>query len=523
MGTSMVAGETLLEMRGISKGFPGVQALAAVDFEVRRGEVHAIVGHNGAGKSTLIKIMTGADTKDAGQVRLRGREVQFGSPAAAQAAGIATIYQEVNLVPYMTAPENIFLGREPEGAFGRIDWPRMRREAATLIEGLGVQVDLGTPVMRLGVALQQMVALARAVSLQATLVVMDEPTSSLDAAEVRVLFAVIRRLQASGVGIIYISHRMEEIFTLADRVTVLRNGRLVSTLAIGETDELSLVALMLGRDPEEVRASGATAFSEAGAVSQGAPVLEVEHLSRRNAPIDVSLQVGQGQIVGLAGLLGSGRTELARTIFGADRAEGGLIRVGGKLRRIRSPRDAVRAGMGLVSEDRKIEGIVPALSVHDNILLAALPLFTRMGILQRGKQRRAVAEMIRRLDIRTPSPNTPVRNLSGGNQQKVILARWLCRQPKLLILDEPTRGIDVGAKAEIQRLIDELARAAGMGILMISSELEEVIEGSDRLAIMKDGRKIGEMTHAEASEVAVMQVIAQARTAAPPLPERGGG
>jgi len=368
-----------------------------------------------------------------------------------------------------------------------------------------------------------MVALARAVSLQATLVVMDEPTSSLDAAEVRVLFAVIRRLQASGVGIIYISHRMEEIFTLADRVTVLRNGRLVSTLAIGETDELSLVALMLGRDPEEVRASGATAFSEAGAVSQGAPVLEVEHLSRRNAPIDVSLQVGQGQIVGLAGLLGSGRTELARTIFGADRAEGGLIRVGGKLRRIRSPRDAVRAGMGLVSEDRKIEGIVPALSVHDNILLAALPLFTRLGILQRGKQRRAVAEMIRRLDIRTPSPNTPVRNLSGGNQQKVILARWLCRQPKLLILDEPTRGIDVGAKAEIQRLIDELAREAGMGILMISSELEEVIEGSDRLAIMKDGRKIGEMVHAEASEVAVMQLIAQARTAAPPLPERGGG
>ena len=500
---------SLLEMRGITKGFTGVQALDGVDFDVRRGEVHALVGHNGAGKSTLIKIMTGAYSKDSGCITLQGREVSFSTPAAAQDAGIATIYQEVNLVPYMTAPENIFLGREPRSAFGRVDWARMRRAARDVLDGLGVRVDLGVPVMNLSVALQQMVALARAVSLRAVLVVMDEPTSSLDTAEVRVLFDVIRRLQKNGVGIVYISHRMEEIFTLADCATVLRNGRLVSTLPIAETDTLGLVALMLGRNPQEVRAQGLTAFSETAAAATGKTMLDVEHLTRGHMPDDVSLRVGKGEIMGLAGLLGSGRTELARTIFGADRAEGGTIAVDGKSCRINSPRDAVRAGLGLVSEDRKTEGIVPALSVRDNILLAALPLFARLGVLDMGRQRRVVDEMIRRLDIRTPSPATPIRNLSGGNQQKVILARWLCRNPKLLILDEPTRGIDVGAKAEIQRLIDELARAQGMSILMISSELEEVIEGSDRVAVMKDGRKLGEFAHAEASEDRVMKAISE--------------
>lgn len=501
--------DTLLEMRGIVKGFPGVQALMGVDFDVRRGEVHALIGHNGAGKSTLIKILTGAYPKDGGQISLQGREVSFHSPAEAQAAGIATIYQEVNLVPYLSAPENIFLGREPRGRWGRVDWVQMRREAGELLAGLGVYVDLGVPVMHLSVALQQMVGLARAVSLQAALVVMDEPTSSLDAAEVRVLFEVIGRLKRSGVGIIYISHRMEEIFTLADRVTVLRNGQLVTTVPIAQTDTLSLVALMLGRNPEQVRASGLTAFSETGAAGGRETVLEVEHLTRGQAPDDVSLRVGKGEIVGLAGLLGSGRTELARVIFGADRAEAGTIAVHGRRRRIRSPRDAVRAGLGLVSEDRKTEGIVPALSVRDNILLAALPLFTWLGVLEVSRQRAVVGEMIRRLDIKTPSPATPVRNLSGGNQQKVILARWLCRQPSLLILDEPTRGIDVGAKAEIQRLIDELAREQGMGILMISSELEEVIEGSDRVAVIKDGRKLGELAHAEANEDRVMQALSE--------------
>jgi len=501
--------DTLLRMRGINKGFPGVQALDGVNFDVRGGEVHSLVGHNGAGKSTLIKILTGAYSRDGGAITLNGRPVSFATPAAAQAGGIATIYQEVNLVPYMTAPENIFLGRELHAGFGRIDWARMRREAGSLLDGLGVRVPIGVPVMRLSVALQQMVALARAVSLQASLVVMDEPTSSLDTAEVRVLFDVIRRLKENGVGIVYVSHRMEEIFTLSDRVTVLRNGQLVATLPIGETDELSLVALMLGRRPEEVRHSGLTAFSTATTDTNRPTVLNVEHLTHGHMPDDVSLQVHKGEIVGLAGLLGSGRTELVRTIFGADRANAGTIAVDGQRRRIRSPRDAVRAGLALVSEDRKTEGIVPALSVRDNLLLAALPLFTRLGVLDGRRQRAVVDEMIRRLDIKTPRATTPIRNLSGGNQQKVLLARWLVRNPKVLMLDEPTRGIDVGAKAEIQKLIDELAREQGMSILMISSELEEVIEGSDRVAVMKEGRKLGELSHDEASEDRVMQAISE--------------
>ncbi len=317
--------DTVLRMQGITKSFPGVLALAGVDFDVLPGEVHSLVGHNGAGKSTLIKIMSGAYTKDGGHMYLKGQEVSFSTPAASQQAGIATIYQEVNLVPFRTAPENIFYGREPMARFGRIDWSRMRREARELLDGLGIQIDLNVPVMQLGVALQQMVSLARAVSLRASLLVMDEPTSSLDTAEVKVLFGVIERLKKSGVGMIYVSHRMDEIFALSDRVTVLRNGQLVATMAINQTDELTLVAQMMGRNPDEVRASGLTAFSETGAAHSTETMLEVEHLTRGRAPDDVSLRVGKGEIVGLAGLLGSGRTELARTIFGADRADRGTV------------------------------------------------------------------------------------------------------------------------------------------------------------------------------------------------------
>jgi ribose transport system ATP-binding protein len=499
----------LLEMRDISKHFTGVQALSAVDFDVERGEVHALVGHNGAGKSTLIKILTGAYERDSGEIRIDGERVTFANPGAAQAVGVGAIYQEVNLIPYLSAPENIFLGREPRGGFRRVDWRAMRREAGRLLDDFGVSCNLDAPVNRLGVATQQMVALARLVSLEAKLVVMDEPTSSLDDAEVRVLFSVIGRLRERGVGLIYVSHRMDENFALADRITVLRGGKLVRTLRTTQTDPVEIIALMLGRKVEDVRASGVTAFSEARVDVERGLVLDVAHLSRGNMPDDVSLSVHRGEIVGLAGLLGSGRTELARTIFGADAADGGTITMNGRLVRAHSPHEAVRAGMGLVSEDRKIDGIVPALSVADNIMLAALPLFARLGILEKARQRAAVDKMIERLDIRTPTPNTPVRNLSGGNQQKVILARWLCRRPALLILDEPTRGVDVGAKLEIQRLIDELAREDGMGILMISSELEEVIEGSDRVAVMKDGRKLGEFLRGEATEERVMKAISE--------------
>lgn len=504
-----MAAQSLLQMRGVTKVFPGVQALQSVDFDVRRGEVHALVGHNGAGKSTLIKILTGAYAKDGGRIELGAKDVSFTSPAASQAAGIATIYQEVNLVPYLTAPENIYLGREPRTRFGTVNWTRMRRDAARLLEGFGVSVDLTVPVSQISFALQQMVTIARAVSLNARLVVMDEPTSSLDAAEVQVLFGVIRQLRADGVGIIYVSHRLDEIFALADRVTVLRDGRIVTTARVSEIDTLSLVAHMLGRDPEQVRHSGMTAFSEAGATT-GETVLEVKHLSGEIVPRDVSLRTHKGEVVGLAGLLGSGRTELARVIFGLDRAVAGTVAMGGRGRRIRSPRAAVRAGMGYVTEDRKVDGIIPELSVRDNILLAALPLLSRLGVTSPRRQRHVVDELIRRLDIRTPSPSTPVGRLSGGNQQKVLLARWLCRRPRFLILDEPTRGIDVGAKLEIQRLIQELAREQGMSLLMISSELEEVAEGSDRVVVIKDGRTLGELARAEASADRVMKLISEA-------------
>jgi len=498
----------LLEMRGIVKSFPGVMALRGVDFDVSEGEVHGIVGHNGAGKSTLIKILTGAYSRDGGTILLDGRSVQFHTPAAAQAGGIATIYQETNLVPYLSAAENIFLGREPRRPWGAVDWKAMRREADRLLCGLGIRLDVRVPTMRLSIAMQQMVMLARAVCLNARLVVMDEPTSSLDLNEVRVLFDVIRRFQSEGVGIIYISHRFDEIFALTDRVTVLRDGRLVRTLPTKDTNKLELVALMLARKTTDVEASGQTAFKETVAEGSREPLLEVDHLTRRPAPLDVSVTVRRGEIVGLAGLLGSGRTELARAIFGADRPERGVITMAGRKVRIRSPRDAVRAGIGYTPEDRKTEGIVPALSVRDNIVLAALPHFTRFGILSTRRQRAIADELIKRLDIRTPSPSTPLRNLSGGNQQKVILARWLCRRPRLLLMDEPTRGIDVGAKAEVQRLIDEVAQD-GLGVLMISSELEEVMEGSDRVVVMQEGQKVGELSHGEATEERVLRMISQ--------------
>jgi galactofuranose transport system ATP-binding protein len=498
----------LLEMRGIVKSFPGVMALRSVDLDVFRGEVHGIVGHNGAGKSTLIKILTGAYSRDSGSITLDGRPVHFHTPAAAQAGGIATIYQETNLVPYLSAAENIFLGREPRLRWGAVDWKAMRREADTLLSGLGIRLDVRVPTMRLSIAMQQMVMLARAVCLNARLVVMDEPTSSLDANEVRVLFGVIRRFQAEGIGIIYISHRFDEIFALTDRVTILRDGRLVRTMLTKDTNKLELVALMLARNTTEVEASGQTAFKEGSATGSGEALLEVDGLTRRPAPVDVSISVHKGEIVGLAGLLGSGRTELVRAIFGADRPERGVIKMAKRKLRIRSPRDAVHAGLGYTPEDRKTEGIVPQLSVRDNIVLASLPHFTRFGILSLRRQRAIADELIKRLDIRTPSPSTPLRNLSGGNQQKVILARWLSRRPQLLLMDEPTRGIDVGAKAEVQRLIDEVAQD-GVGVLMISSELEEVIEGSHRVIVMQEGRKVGELPHAEANEEHVLRMISQ--------------
>jgi ribose transport system ATP-binding protein len=497
---------TLLQMEAITKGFPGVVALAGARLRVGRGEVHALVGENGAGKSTLIKILTGAYRRDGGTITFDGRPVDFQSPRQAQEGGISTIYQEVNLVPFRSVAENIFLGREPR-RWGLLDWGRMHREADALLRRLGVAVDVTQPLNTLTLALQQMVAIARAVSFQSRLVVMDEPTSSLDEREVETLFGVIRGLKADGVSVIFVSHRLDELYAICDRVTIMRDGHTVDERAMGEISRLELVARMLGRELGELQRAGATAFDSSRHHAEGL-LLEAEGLARGRRLQDVDISVRAGEIVGLAGLLGSGRSETARAIFGADPLDGGQVRFGGRQARFRSPADAIRAGLGFCAEDRKADGIIPHLSVRENLTLAALPTLQRAGIVSRARQEEIVDRFIKRLGIKTAGPDQKIRELSGGNQQKVLLARWLCLSPKLLILDEPTRGIDVGAKQEIQRLINELADD-GLGVLMISSELEELTEGCDRVTVLRDGRSVAELRAEQISETAMMAAMAQ--------------
>jgi monosaccharide-transporting ATPase len=503
----MTAPEPLLRMEGISKAFPGVRALEGASLTLRRGEVHAVMGQNGAGKSTLIKILTGAYRRDAGTVTLDGEPVDFHSPQQAQAGGVSTIYQEVNLVPFRSVAENIFLGREPR-RLGLIDRRRLHAQAAELLGRVGVQVDVTRPLGTLNVALQQMVAIARAISFEARLVVMDEPTSSLDEAEVGTLFDVIRQLKAAGVSVIFISHRLDEVYAICDRVTIMRDGRTVDERALSEVTRLELVARMLGKELAEVRRSGATGFADATHHAEQR-LLEARGLrgaGRRLEHADVAVRAGE--IVGLAGLLGSGRTELARAIFGADPLQAGELELDGRPVRFGSPADAIRAGIGLAPEDRKSEGIVPEMSLRENLTLALLPAISRHGIVDRRRQQAVVERFIERLDIKTTGPEQKIRELSGGNQQKVLLARWLCLDPRLLLLDEPTRGIDVGAKGEIQALINELADS-GLGVLMISSELEELIEGSDRVVVLRDGRTVAELPHEAVTEDAIMEAMAE--------------
>jgi ribose transport system ATP-binding protein len=493
-------------MDGIVKVFPGSVALDGARLHVGKGEVHAIVGQNGAGKSTLMKVLNGAYRRDGGEIILDGRPVDFASPLQAQRSGVSTIYQEINLVPYRTVAENIFMGREPR-RFGMINWPSMNRQAEALLNQLNVQINVRQPLMTYNVALQQMVAIARAVSFQSKIVIMDEPTSSLDDREVATLFDVIRSLKGSGVSVIYISHRLDELHQVGDRITIMRDGRTIDERSLASITKLEIVALMLGKELGEVRQEGATGFRERRVTADAAPLLEVEHVQRPRMLRDASVTVRPGEIVGLAGLLGSGRTELARVIFGADRMESGQIEYAGKVGAFGSPADAIRAGMGLCSEDRKAEGIVPYMSVRENLTLAALPLLTENGIVDADKQREIVDRFIARLGIKTSDPDQPIRELSGGNQQKVLLARWLCLNPKLLILDEPTRGIDVGAKAEIQALIDELADA-GLGVLMISSEIEEITEGSDRVTVLSEGVTVAELDKAQISQDLIIRIMA---------------
>jgi monosaccharide-transporting ATPase len=498
--------EPLLQMKNISKTFPGVVALANARLTVARGEVHALVGENGAGKSTLIKILTGAYQRDSGTIIFDRAEINFHSPQQAQANGISTIYQEVNLVPFRSVAENIFMGREPR-RWGFINWRQMNTEAAELLARLGVHVDVTQALLTYNIAIQQMVAIARAVSFKSKLVVMDEPTSSLDEREVATLFDIIRQLKAEGVAVIFISHRLDELYVICDRVTIMRDGQTVDERAINNLSKLELVAKMLGKEQSEVQRSGQTGFDASQHQRTEHALLEANKLQRGRVLKSASVSVRAGEIVGLAGLLGSGRTETARAIFGADPIEAGEIRLEGQPTHFKSPADAIRAGIGFCSEDRKAEGVIPFMSVRENLTLAALPTLARNGIVSAEKQQEIVERFIKRLGIKTTGPDQKIRELSGGNQQKVLLARWLCLNPKLLILDEPTRGIDVGAKGEIQKLINELA-TNGLGVMMISSELEELTEGSDRVVVMRDRRTVAELDHTAISQDAIIRAMA---------------
>src|SRR5713101_3396020 len=477
----------LLRMEHISKAFPGVIALVGAHLSVNPGEVHALVGQNGAGKSTLIKILTGAYRRDSGTILFDGRTVDFQSPQQAQNNGISTIYQEINLVPFRSVAENVFMAREPR-RWGFIDWRKMRTETATLLERLSVSIDVTQPLMNYNIAIQQMVAIARAISFESKLVVMDEPTSSLNEREVETLFTIIRQLKADGVSVIFVGHRLDELYAICDRVTIMRDGRTVDVCEMKGLPKVELVAKMLGKE----RQHGQTSFTVGQHHVEQNVLLEACELRRGRVLQGASVDVHAGEIVGLAGLLGSGRSEVARAVFGADPVEEGEVRVEGQQVHFHSPADAIHAGIGFCPEDRKMDGIIPYLSVRENLTLAALPTLARNGIVSREKQQEIVDQFIRRLDIKTAGPEQKIRELSGGNQQKVLLARWLCLNPRLLILDEPTRGIDVGAKAEIQALVEELAER-GLGVLMISSELEELLEGSDRVVVLRDGQTVASL------------------------------
>lgn len=495
MVSTATVDEPLLLMRGISKSFPGVQALQDVALEVRAGEVHALVGENGAGKSTLMRILVGVHQRDAGEILLRGRTVEIPSPIHARTLGISIIHQELNQVPALSVAENIFLGREPRRGPGFVDYVEMYDRAGELLQELGLPIDPHRKVGSLTVAEQQLVEIAKALSVEADLLIMDEATAALTVKETERLFQFIRDLRARGVGIIYITHRLEEIFRIADRVTVLRDGRYVATYPIGEVTMDDLIRLMVGRHLDEK-------FPKE-AVPRGEPVLEVRGLTTEGLFEDVTLTLHRGEIVGIAGLVGSGKTHVAHAIFGATPIDAGEIWLQGRPVTIRSPQDAIAHGIGLVTEDRKRLGLVLSMNVRDNITLPVLPELERIGFVDRGREQALVRQAIEELDMAVASPEQIVRQLSGGTQQKVVVAKWLQARAKVLLLAEPTRGIDVGAKVEMYRLMVALAKR-GVGILMVSSELPEILGMSDRILVMHEGRITAEFTREEASQEAIL-------------------
>ncbi|MET9849487.1 sugar ABC transporter ATP-binding protein [Streptomyces ossamyceticus] len=499
----------VLEMTGIVKEFPGVRALSGVDFRLFPGEIHALMGENGAGKSTLIKVLTGVYSLDGGTITLDGKSVRFASPLQAQQAGINTVYQEVNLCPNLSVAENIFIGREPT-RFGRIQWKRMRKEAAELVDRLGLDIDVTAPLSAYPLAVQQLVAIVRSVSSddgegQGTKVlVLDEPTSSLDRDEVLELFRLMRRLKDDGVAILFVSHFLDQIYEICDRMTVLRNGTLVGEHMVSDLDQVGLIQLMIGKELDKLE----ELHEHQLRADVGETLLHAEGLGRTGGIAPFDLEIKKGEVVGLAGLLGSGRTELARLLFGADQPDSGKVTVDDKQVPMNAPNDAIGAGVAFCSENRKAEGLVPDLTVRENIILALQAARGWTRPIPAAQRDELVAKYIKALDIRPANPEARVGQLSGGNQQKVLLARWLITQPKLLILDEPTRGIDIGAKAEIQKLVVSLSED-GMSVLYIAAELEEVLRLSHTIGVLRDRKLVARLTNGpEITPSRILETIA---------------
>ncbi|MBW4839398.1 MAG: sugar ABC transporter ATP-binding protein [Paenibacillaceae bacterium] len=497
--------EPILHMSGIHKTFPGVKALKNVNFRLFPGEVHALMGENGAGKSTLIKVLTGVYAADQGLVEMAGAPIRVHSPQEAQLAGISTVYQEINLCPNLSVAENIYIGHEPY-RFGRVRWKEMNRNAERLLkERLHLDIDVTRPLESYSVAVQQLIAIARALSISAKVLILDEPTSSLDQSEVRQLFAIMRKLKEQGLAILFVTHFLDQVYEISDRITILRGGEFMGEYLVNELPRIELVSKMIGKELEMLEEFPSSA--EASGRPAGQLLLNAAGLGKQGSIEPFDLQIHQGEIVGLAGLLGSGRTELARLLFGADRHDQGSLQMAGSGGSIHSPRQAIDEGIAFCSENRKKEGIIDDLTVRENIVLALQAAKGWFRAIPRKCQEEIAEEYIRLLNIHPSDSEQLIRNLSGGNQQKVLLARWLVTEPKLLILDEPTRGIDIGAKTEIQKLVLTLAEK-GMSVLFISSELEEVLRVSDRIAVLRDRRKVKEMSGAEMNQQQVMQAIA---------------
>ena len=494
----------LLEMRNIDKVFPGVRALSNVDFTLHAGEIHSLMGENGAGKSTLVKVLTGVYPKDGGTIHLNGREISPKTPKEAQEEGISTVYQEVNLCPNLTVAENIFIGREPR-RFGFIDWKEVNRRSVELLQKLDVDIDVNKTLDNYPVAIQQMVAIARAVDVDAKILILDEPTSSLNEGETARLFKIVRQLQKQGMGIIFISHFLEQIYELCDHITILRNGELVGSYEVAKLPRLELIARMVGKDLNDVKDMDKMAEKS---VPSEEVFIETDHAASIGQIKDVSLQIHKGEVIGFAGLLGSGRTETAEILFGLKDVTGGQLKINGKAEKLANPMAAMKDGIAFCPEDRKLAGIIGDLTVRENIILALQAMDGMFTHIPYSEQVKLADQFIEKLRIKVSDRDQLIKNLSGGNQQKVIIARWLATHPQFLILDEPTRGIDVGTKTEIQKMAVELPKTEGMSVAFISSEMDEMVRTCSKLIVMRDRRKVAELTGEQVSSDGVMQAIA---------------